>query len=206
MKKIIVPALFFAMLAQTPVYAASVLMTAGGKLIGVSGVEFDARGSHWNMDVTFIDGSCAALFSGCDSQQDSPFNLILDSANQALLPLLGTYSDSPQLFRGCESVTECRLTGVGNVNQFGIGGSTLLIQAGPGNDFGISESNIGGGPTYDLTGVTNRTYAVWTATPPVPLPAAVWLLLSGLGAVAMTRVRSLHRPNWTLVTSSYATR
>jgi hypothetical protein len=47
------------------------------------------------------------------------------------------------------------------------------------------------GTEFSITGLSNTTAGVWSAAQPVPIPASVWLMLSGLGGLGfLARRRS----------------
>ena len=200
MKKIIVLLVFLTSLGLTKAsIAAAVLQTDGdGQLTGVTGIFVESGSFRETYDVSFQDGSCIELFTGCNSNAEDlfPINTRLGAANAALLIAIGDISDSPESIRGCESLEECYVSGVSNINTAGpsggsVGAGTLWIQAGIGNDFPISESTIGN-RAQDLTTVANRTYAIWTPAQvtEVPIPAAFWLFgsaLVGLGWLRRTK-------------------
>lgn len=78
----------------------------GAKNISVNGLRFD---------VTFLDGSCSGLFSGCDQDTDFTFQTETDalSAATALLDQVfqdvseGLFDTDPELIRGCFSTQDC---------------------------------------------------------------------------------------------------
>ncbi len=193
-KTIVLLTLLVGLGLSTSSAAATVLQIDGtGQLTGVTGIFVESGSFRETYDVSFQDGSCIELFTGCNSNAEDlfPINTRLGAANAALLIAIGDISDSPESIRGCESLVECFVSGVSNINTAGPSGGnvsagTLLIQAGPGDDFPISESSIGN-RAQDLTLVANRTYAIWTPTTVVPIPAAVWLFGSGLVALGWIR-------------------
>ena len=79
--------------------ATPVLNVVGGQLTGAQNV--DVGGTPF--DVTFVDGTCVALFNGCDQNTDFAFNTpaAAQAAGQALLDqvLLDTPSESSILHR-----------------------------------------------------------------------------------------------------------
>lgn len=86
--------------------AAETIVT-NGKLLGATGVL--VNGSSYN--VSFVDGTCAALFSGCDQNTDFVFqdSAAARAASQALLDqvFLGIYDTNPELTSGCSSTSTC---------------------------------------------------------------------------------------------------
>ena len=166
---------------------------SGGQLLGASDV--DVGGLLYS--VTFQDGSCAALYSGCDEASDFAFTTAAEAeaAAQALLDQVfldsafGTFDSDPELTPGIESTT----LGV-TLTPYAVTGTTA---------FGFGTLNRGGttldsilSGTFSATDVSTSTiftYAVWIPTPvsaPVPLPPAVLMLLAALGAGFSTRLWS----------------
>ena len=90
---------------------AATLDVVGGQLLGASGVLVDGE----LYDVEFIDGSCIALFSGCDSSTDFAFAneagglaAATALANQVFLDgPEGNFDTLPGLTFGCGDATLC---------------------------------------------------------------------------------------------------
>ena len=87
--------------------AAEPLIDKHGQLIGALGVQV---GDDY-YDVEFIDGSCAAVFDGCDEVSDLPFGAsekkARDASNELLRQVLqdgplGAFKSTPSLIRGLE--------------------------------------------------------------------------------------------------------
>ena len=49
---------------------AAILNVVGGELQGATGIDVGGR----SLDVSFLDGTCIALFSGCNETSDFPFH------------------------------------------------------------------------------------------------------------------------------------
>jgi hypothetical protein len=86
--------------------AATLLVNGSGLLTGATGV--DVGGTLY--DVEFVEGSCVALFDGCDAVTDFDFTTAADvlAASQALLDQVfldvsgqGTFDTRPSLTFGC---------------------------------------------------------------------------------------------------------
>lgn len=168
----------------------------GGQLVGAS----DVNVGGLLYSVSFQDGSCASLYSGCNEASDFTFSTAADAqdASNALLDQVfvnspfGNFDTAPELTLGITS------TFLGFVlTPFDNSGSTALgfgalNRNGTNNDgvFSLSFS------ATDTSSSGFFTYAVWTpnpSLPPVPLPPAVLLLLTALGGVFSLRHMSRRR-------------
>lgn len=85
---------------------AALLLTDGsGRLLGATGVV--VAGTAY--DVQFRDGSCAALFNGCDTADDFLFNTQAKAAEASIalraqvFEAFSSYDLAPELTRGCEA-------------------------------------------------------------------------------------------------------
>src|ERR1700761_9483198 len=102
---------FFLCLSMAPsVKAATLEINSSGQLTGAEGVLID--GSLY--DVTFEDGTCTALFNGCNSASDFTFNYTTapDAAhallNQVFVDEPGhPFNSDPDLTFGCSYQYEC---------------------------------------------------------------------------------------------------
>jgi hypothetical protein len=87
--------------------AATLLVNGSGILTGATDV--NVGGTLY--DVEFVDGTCVALFDGCDSANDFDFSTEADAlaASQALLDQVfvntaqGSFDSDPSLTFGCSS-------------------------------------------------------------------------------------------------------
>jgi hypothetical protein len=198
LKQFLVPnllsiAVLFILSASTA--SAATPNVVGGQLMGASGVIVD--GSSYNVE--FLDGTCIALFSGCNEASDFTFQteIAAVAASQALLDQVfldigGFFFDSaPSLTLGCNDPNGCAaLTVHDPIDAFGgmvaaLNGDEMFIMSGvfPG---------VGGDPSGDLTLNVQNVYAVWSPVPePVPslgpLGVAVLMSLLGLTGLALRR-------------------
>lgn len=179
--------------AASPAAALS-LVLSGSELQGADGVI--VNGLEYN--VRFVDGTCAGLYSGCDSVADFAFNTEADAeaASQALLDQIFTapataFDEDPELTEGCESTVNCSM-----VTPFGfLDPTTVLLyvavnQADANIDgTGLSTDGINS-PTGTLDGAV---IAVWQLVAPieVPEPHALGAVLLGAAAAGVARRRRL---------------
>jgi hypothetical protein len=202
-KNIVAPflALFFGMSA-IPAIAATLNIDSSGQLLGASNVSF--RGLAY--DVSFEDGTCAAIFSGCNDASDFAFTnaTTAEWASLALanivfrdIPSVGSFDSDPSLTRGCgtircyiitpylrASTTEFSSSTFKNAGYFETDGTPDL-------DFGVNFSTVS---ISNADNGAQTVFAIWTpvtATSPVPIPAAIWLFGSGLlGLVGIARKKA----------------
>jgi hypothetical protein len=168
-----------------PIHAATLEVNGDGKLIGASNV--DVGGTLY--DVSFVDGTCISLFSGCDdAATDFTFQTAQSAelASQSLIDqvLLGSFDTDPGLTFGCaDGGGLCYLTTLYALNE----NETVAKTAG-----NLASANIINdrfySPGFDTSEDGAGVYAVWSQAnvSPVPLPAAAWLFLSGLGVLGYT--------------------
>lgn len=179
-----------ALLAMTAMFAcaahAAVVRTVSdGILTGATGVSVGGV----LYDVSFVDGSCESLYSGCDSASDLPFSTSgdADSASRALLEqvLIDTvvwqFDSKPELTRGCLSRDQCQV-----FTPYGLSSnSSVGIAAAINNKSGVADArDLGTWPPFgDTTDIVNVTFAVWSRASAVPEPSSLALL--GVAGVAL---------------------
>lgn len=189
-----------AALTATSGLAATVqLNVVGGQLLGASNVE--VNGTLY--DVEFVDGSCVALFSGCDDVSDFAFSTF-QQARAAAQSLgesvfldgpLGDFDSDPGLTAGIEK------SRFGNSGDFFIPysidpaqtaafRSAFFSNRSTTND-GVGARVAGGLRLFDFSNINASAFARFTPADiaVVPLPAAGGLLLAGLAGLGALRAR-----------------
>ena len=178
-----------------------VLDVNNGILLGASGV--DVNGVLY--EVSFIDGTCTELYDGCDQNTDFPFANPLDlddgtlgnAANTALLEQVfidtsfGMFDSDPTKTNGCQSsFGDCQVSTPLFISQGGAG-LGILAAFNSSNEIHDTLTAGGGNLAIDSSDQIANTYAVWSQTSTVPIPAAVWLFSFGLiGLIGMRKQSS----------------
>ena len=181
----------FLAFSAAPAAAAVLLVDGNGQLTGATGV--DVGGTLF--DVTFVDGTCAALFDGCDEASDFAFNdqATATLAAQALFDQVfidgpaGNFETNLSSIFGCGSPIFCEA-----LVPFLTRGSSFDAVAAFNSNFEIfnpidlrefiSAQN-------DLSQLDSNVFASFTeqGVSEVPLPAAAWMFLAGLGGLSAAR-------------------
>ena len=190
MKAILALTSALALSLSIPAAAATLVIDGSGELTGVSGL--NVGGTFY--DVSFLEGTCIGIFSGCDSTTDFAFDTLASAtlAGQALLdqvfsPSNPTYDSVPGLTIGCDSwVPECFL-----VIPFATDGSSVTVlqtvNANVEVPFDRIESVLGAGDipvTVDSSNVFNAVWARFSpSTAAVPEPSTWAMMLLGFGAI-----------------------
>lgn len=183
----------FALSAAASVNAATLIVDDDGQLRGASGV--DVEGALY--DVTFADGTCIELFSGCDEASDFNFSdlLLARAAGQALLDQVfqGLQDTRPELTFGCEFEVVCTsLIPIQGGLVFQVRNSAVEAE----DRITLAPFSV---PDLDFRGRTQVNYSIFTpfsAVGAVPEPGTWMLLMLGFfGAGAALRrkasIRSL---------------
>jgi len=160
---------------------AATLNVVGGQLLGASGV--DVGGTLY--DVEFLDGTCIALFGGCDELSDFSFTSMAAAtqASQALLDQVfidgtgGNFDTQPSLTNGCANPSSCYAItpyGLIPVSHAAIGTALNLV--------GVDSASNDVYPIpVDTTSDPGVVYASWSV---VPEPGTGILLALGLFGLA----------------------
>lgn len=181
----------FILATSSSALAAPVLQFYFGELFGASGVDVDGV----LYDVTFVDGTCASLFTGCDDAADFTFTTQASAlaASHALLAQVfvdgpvGNFDSQPiqtnhcRISLFCEVLTPFAIAGVGLVAT-----GVASNYAGPDSLFAadhVSTSvwNVLTNTMIDPATSDAYVFATWTAqASPVPEPSTLFLVATGL--------------------------
>jgi hypothetical protein len=166
------------------------LIIESGELVGATNVVVSGFGTY---DVSFEDGSCASVFSGCDELSDFAFtnNDQTSAASQALLNQvfidseLGLFDSTPALTRGCEDNTKCIAFIPYKLDASWVFSKNLINSSSDSGDKESYTSNLGF--EQSIIGRTNTTFAVFTQVVQVPTPASS--LFFGFALITLIRFK-----------------
>ena len=176
---------------------ATLIVDTNGTLLGAAGVA--VNGSSY--DVSFLDGSCVDLFSGCDQSSDFIFTLAGEASNAAIAlmnqvfidGLSGNFDSDPETINGCTAASSCLA-----IIPYGFERGALSVALA--NNFfteGADSNSLSRtSRTHDQTLSTGQVYAVFevAGTTGVPEPATWAFMIFGFGAIgaAMRRQRKVN--------------
>lgn len=171
--------------------AAPILQVENGILTGATNIDIGGK----KYDVSFIDGTCAALFNGCTGAI-GPFTTYgaLNAADHALLDQvfvdgpLGLFDSHPELTRGCALTTECSVLTPQVYWNPGAMIYAFAANFSP-NDPYNRDDYIGStpfNPSYDLSTIPYYTFAIFSEAKSgvVPEPSSQWIFGLGLALLA----------------------
>ena len=181
----------FLAFSAAPAAAAVLLVDGNGQLTGATGV--DVGGTLY--DVTFVDGSCITVFDGCNEASDFAFSdqATAELAAQALLDQVfidgpaGNFDTDFSSIFGCGSPIFCDA-----LVPFLTRGSSFDAIRATNDEFEILDEislsdfiNAQG----DFSQIDSSVFASFTeqSVSEVPLPAAAWVFLAGLGGLSAAR-------------------
>lgn len=186
----------FATVLAAPLVAGAVpvLNVQDGVLYGASGI--DVGGALY--DVEFVEGTCEALFGGCDEVDDFAFQTAADAnaASQALLDsvLLGAFDTDPSLIFGCADPFACAVATPFDPDPAGIAVITALADNqsigsdGVANIFIRIDDDSSASPLF-----VDFVWARWSASTTVAAPGTLPLLAVAAAAMAWQRRRASRR-------------
>lgn len=175
--------LAFGLNATASINPLELLFDQTGKLAGANKIWID--GNYF--DVRFVDGTCAAVFNGCDSPTD--FAVMAnqaENASQALLDqvLQGELDRVPTRTRGCEFSISCWIVTPEAVSL--VSDNILWFEARNGDEIRVFDSvqSVGNAArsALDFSRETAYVWAVWSpsSVSNVPEPGSMALVLMGI--------------------------
>ncbi|WP_198157095.1 PEP-CTERM sorting domain-containing protein [Aquincola tertiaricarbonis] len=163
----------------------------GDVLVGADSV--DVQGTL--LDVRFYDGSCVAVFNGCDDQGDFLFGSAAsptprDAAWSLVREVLGRISDvqTPYIgaVLGCRDVFDCDFVAPNSVDPRRQVVNGIAAESHH-STIGFTVTALSS--TVDTSTLDDVVYARWSLSP-VPEPAPAWLMLVGLLALGHRRLNA----------------
>jgi len=167
-------------------YSHAGLIVISGELVGATGVVISGLGTY---DVSFEDGTCASVFSGCDELSDFGFSSVDQtiSAGQALLEQvfvdseLGLFDSIPSQIRGCEDDNKCIALIPNKLTESWVFSQNIINSTSESGDKVSFSSNLGF--EQSILGRSNSTFAVFTKVVAVSTPASA--LLFGIALITL---------------------
>ncbi len=168
-------------------HAGVILDVSDGQLRGARNI--DVRGTLY--DVRFVEGTCVALFSGCDEDSDFTFQTLIEG-NQAADALLnqvftdsseGMFDTIPELTLGCEATTKCQLLfpyEAGTSRQYR---QIRVNNGGRGTSNGFQD--LFANPSFDTSGDPDEVFVIFTRSIAIPEPSTLILFATGLAGLTL---------------------
>ncbi len=182
------------LLILTSVANAGLIINTDGKLTGATDILI--QGEFY--DVSFVDGTCENIFTGCDENIDFFWKTSTSalSASQALVEQvlndgpLGNFDTSPELIFGCENEVLCQLSTPYNIKVID------FVEVSWINNFHdstplsfISEPWNGWSKDMDFSADVLRVYAKWSNATSVPEPSTLAIFSLGMIGLASRRFK-----------------
>ncbi|WP_282606271.1 PEP-CTERM sorting domain-containing protein [Pelagibius sp. Alg239-R121] len=172
--------------------AAVILNTSNGQLIGAQNV--DVQGTLY--DVSFVDGTCIDIYSGCTDAASNFTFTDFDSAFAAGTALLeqvfldtveGLFGSRTELTQGCESLVTCFSVIPYSLRRSAFDAVVAENLSSDGTER-VFVSNAS--PAFDLTILDNNTFAVFSLASgsPAEIDEPSTLLLFGVAMLALGTV------------------
>lgn len=170
------------------------LIINSGELVGATNIVIAGVGTY---DISFEDGSCADLFSGCDDLSDFSFTSYeqVRAASQALLDQvftdseLGLFDSNPELIRGCEDDNKCIALIPYKLDASWVFSKNLINSSSESGDKHFYTTNLG--HNQSILDRSNSTFAVFTKVAQIPTPATAMLFGSALMVLVSFRLKSI---------------
>ena len=169
--------LFTFILVSPAVSWSQTAIVDAGKLAGFDGVT--VNGMEYN--VRFVDGSFNSIFGTPSMLDFTTYSSALAAANELLTAMQGhpIYDISPELTFGCNNIRFCNMY-IPLDDSAGIISSVQLL-----NQWSFLPDSVGiislSRESDDYAVNEAKVYTDWSIiTTPVPVPAAIWLMGTGL--------------------------
>lgn len=176
------------------------VIDADGKLAGATGLTVGDR----IYSVEFVDGSCASLFTGCDSNADFAFSSSSDAVAASIelvrSVFVGRFDSDPGLTRGCQDQPFCHVITPYASRHLGHAFEYVDAMNGLDDDTDGVTVPLQDEASRDLSAEPHLAFARWTEAITVPEPGSLelalaatagWILRAALRARTARRARRL---------------